>query len=82
MVLGTRDMIWNPRQPPPTTGKPNAALTVLDFAVRHGAIDADDEHYIEVGGWGAVGRDGTDGLTLQCRRGLINPFPTHTHTPL
>jgi len=28
--------------------KPNAALTVLDFAVRHGAVDADYEHYIEI----------------------------------
>ncbi|EWM23784.1 nudix family protein [Nannochloropsis gaditana] len=28
--------------------KPNAALTVLDFAVRHGAVDADHEHYIEI----------------------------------
>jgi len=28
--------------------KPNAALTVLDFAVRHGAVDADHENYIEI----------------------------------
>lgn len=37
----------------PTTsfksGKPNAALTVLDFAVRHGALDSDHDHFIEVG---------------------------------
>lgn len=40
-----------PTHPRPiTTGKPNAALTVLDFAVRHGEVDSDrcDDHYIEV----------------------------------
>jgi len=37
-----------PPPPPSPLGKPNAALTVLDFAVRHGVLDSDYEHYIEV----------------------------------
>jgi hypothetical protein len=29
-------------------GKPNSALTVLDFAMRHGLVPADHEYYVEV----------------------------------
>lgn len=33
------------------TGKPNAALTVLDFAIRHGVLDGDHPDYIEICHW-------------------------------